>query len=81
VRVSWSSEISGRSDLDGPPGRGRRIRFSSMTAGMHTVTVSVTDGCGGQTTADISIAVAPRVAHGRRRHDGASKRHRRDRSQ
>ena len=75
-----AAEIIWRSDRDGPVGNGRRIRFSSLTAGTHTVSASVADGCGGESTARIPITVAPRVRPGRSRHNGTSKGHRHDRS-
>jgi hypothetical protein len=74
------ADIVWRSNLDGDIGRGRRVRFRSLTEGSHLISASVQDGYGGSATATRKITVRPRPKQGRKQHGTESGNHRHYRS-
>jgi len=54
--ITWSS------DLDGPLGAGGSLALTTLQAGAHTITVSVTDSLGASATRTLSLTIAPNAA-------------------
>ena len=56
--VSWSSDIDGEFNNDGPDALGAlSVQYGDLTPGQHLVSLSVDDLCGNETTATVAFTV------------------------